>query len=364
MTVETFVRRACLLLVMLAVAGCGESPRESDRVCDPGATQWCACPGGVQGIQICNAEGSGWGPCTSCGQIDGGPPPGDGAPPPLPGDGSPPPPPPGDGSPPPPPADSGGPTQMPIMFAAGHYITYKSQLAPYGPYIVYGWAADPALGMYDKQLQTLAQINDPGVQKMLMFSSTKTAQSKLSDASHVSYLKSIGVTGIGYNSEGDKTPASEMQNLASAVSQFAALTKAAGFQLVWGPIRATADNTPDGSYNQMIGAGLGGIGLQEQKFIEASCVGPRVAAVKATSNRLKQLAGGKAFDVQVQIMPSRCINGDSYAAKSCGSSGAQFHHCQQFADQIAPYVDSIAIWASSPTDNANLVPLIKALRHQ
>jgi hypothetical protein len=292
----------------------------------------------------------------------------DGAPPvpprdlgsvPPPVDGLVPPPPPPDGAPPPPPSKA-----KPIMFAVGHYQKIKGQLVGLGPFIVYGWGADPALGMYGQQVQQLAQIHDPGVQKMMMFSSVKTAQAKLSDAGNVAQLKGAGVTGLGYNSEGDKTPASELQNLTQAVVQFAQLAQQHGFQAIWGPIRSTAEKMSNAAYSQMISAGLDGIGLQEQKFIESSCVAQRSGAVKALSARLKPLSSAASFQVQVQIMPSRCLNGDSYAVKQCGTSGPKFHHCQAFGDQIAPFVDSLAIWASSPSDNAELVPLIHALRHK
>jgi len=348
-----------VLWILVLVVGCDdETLREPPPVCEPGETQWCACAGGRTGVQICAAAGQGWGPCQQCnaapapdsgGSSDGWTPPG-----PTPDAGVSPP---VDAAPPP-------STAKPIMIAAGHYLTYKSQLGGLGPFIVYGWAADPSLGMYTQQLQVLAQISDPGVTKMVMFSSLKTAQSKLADPSHVSYLKSIGVGGLGYNTEGDKTPASEMQSLAQSVSQLAALAQSHGLDLIWGPIRVTADQTSDAAYGQMITAGLDGVGLQEQKWIESACVPQRGGAVKQLSSRLKQLAQGKAFQVQVQIMPSRCLSGDSYAQASCGSSGPKFHHCQAFADAIAPAVDSLAIWASSAADNAELVPLIKALRHK
>jgi len=348
-----------LIVLSLLTLGCGDQQPRQARVCDPGETQWCACAGGTSGVQVCGAEGQGWGVCQPCGAApapDGGV--HEDALPPAPDVNT---------IPHPPPAPDGAgpaPQAAPIMFAAGHYLTYAAQLAGLGPFIVYGWAADPSINMYAQQVQVLAQITDPGVTKMLMFSSLKTAQTKLADPGHASYLKSIGVSALGYNTEGDKTPASEMQDLAQAVSQFASLAQGHGLDAIWGPIRATADQTSDAAYSQMIAAGLDGVGLQEQKWIESACVPQRESAVKQISARLKQLAKGQPFQVQVQIMPSRCLNGDSYAQKSCGSSGPKFHHCQTFGDAIAPAVDSLAIWASSPGDNADLVPLIKALRHK
>ena len=35
----------------------------SDRVCDPGKSESCACPSGDDGAQVCLEDGSGWGAC-------------------------------------------------------------------------------------------------------------------------------------------------------------------------------------------------------------------------------------------------------------------------------------------------------------
>lgn len=355
-----------LALSLLTLAACGETPVDHNQPCVPGSTQLCVCPPpGAQGAQICLSTGLGWGPCN-CGLqpgTDGQAPWPDGGttPPPRPDSGAA-----GDGSEPPKPDASPAPKPagaQPVMIAAGHYVTYRAQLLGLRPLIVYAWAADPALSMYSKELSTLGSIKDTQVTKMVMFSSFKTLSAKLGATGHVAQLKQLGVTGLGYNTEGDKTPASEMQNLAGAVSQFAALAQKHGLQALWGPIRATVDQISDTALTQMINAGLDGVGLQEQKWIEAACPQQRVTAVKATSARLKKLAGGKPFDVQVQIMPSRCINGDAYGKQHCGGSGKTFAHCVTFSDQIKPAVDSMAIWASGPQDNSQLVPLIKALRH-
>jgi hypothetical protein len=356
---------SCVITLTLALgAGCGESV-DSRPACVPGSTQGCYCPGLLSGVQICNVEGTGWGPCHCGGPpadgqahpTDAGAADGQGAQPDGGGSGG------KDGAPPAPDKGAPKPAAQPIMIAAGHYATYRTSLLGLRPLIVYGWAADPALQMYSKELQVLGAIKDTNVTKWLMFSSYKTASAKLGAAGHAAQLKQLGITGLGYNTEGDKTPSSEMNNLGSAVSQFAALAQKHGFDSVWGPIRATADKVSDTAVSQMIASGLDGIGLQEQKWIEAACPAQRAAAVKATSARMKKLAKGKPFAVQVQIMPSRCINGDAYGAKACGGSGKKFAHCVSFSDQIKQVVGSMAIWASSPLDNSNLVPLIKALRH-
>lgn len=40
-----------------------DPPDEPDQVCVPGKQEACACIGGAQGAQICNANGTGFGPC-------------------------------------------------------------------------------------------------------------------------------------------------------------------------------------------------------------------------------------------------------------------------------------------------------------
>ena len=38
--------------------------QEEPRICDPGKTEFCACVGGDQGVQVCNADGSGYEECV------------------------------------------------------------------------------------------------------------------------------------------------------------------------------------------------------------------------------------------------------------------------------------------------------------
>jgi len=53
---------------------CGDSGDDGDGgagMCVPGMQSNCGCPGGVQGVQVCLADGSSFGPC-SCGDATGG----------------------------------------------------------------------------------------------------------------------------------------------------------------------------------------------------------------------------------------------------------------------------------------------------
>jgi hypothetical protein len=48
--------------LLILVAACSSS----GTVCEPGAPEPCACPGGGNGIQLCSDDGSGLGACTGC----------------------------------------------------------------------------------------------------------------------------------------------------------------------------------------------------------------------------------------------------------------------------------------------------------
>ena len=265
------------------------------------------------------------------------------------------------------------PTRVPILIAADNYAEYRDQLLDYRPFLVYAWATDPALenpNQYQRELDTLAAIDDDGVTELIMFSSYRTLQDKLAQPGHADYLRSLGVTGFGFNSEGFMTPSDEMNSLNSAdpdsnaVARFTAIAEQYGFTVLWGPIRATADAVGDPALDTMFGAGLAGVGLQEQQYIESACVDARAAAVAQTATRYRQIASteGIAAHIDVQIMPSRCLNGDAYAASHCGSAiENDYDHCAAFAAAILPDIDSLAIWASGPEDRAGLVPLIAAL---
>ncbi|MBI5488974.1 MAG: FG-GAP repeat protein [Deltaproteobacteria bacterium] len=54
--------------LVLSSGGC-TGTGGSDRVCDPGAVQHCACPTGPEGVQTCTDDGSRWGTCE-CGGSD------------------------------------------------------------------------------------------------------------------------------------------------------------------------------------------------------------------------------------------------------------------------------------------------------
>jgi hypothetical protein len=55
------MRNLTVLVLSLAFIACGSNG--SSTVCDPGATQHCFCPSGLEGAQVCEEDGSGWAGC-------------------------------------------------------------------------------------------------------------------------------------------------------------------------------------------------------------------------------------------------------------------------------------------------------------
>jgi hypothetical protein len=59
-----------VLLLLSAAAGCsadGETRSDTDGAgCTPGQQVSCACPGGGDGVQVCEADGSAFGVCMGC----------------------------------------------------------------------------------------------------------------------------------------------------------------------------------------------------------------------------------------------------------------------------------------------------------
>ena len=170
---------------------------------------------------------------------------------------------------------------------------------------------------------------------MLLFSSAATAEKYLADAKVVNQLQQAGITWIGFNMEGDKTPPDEMCSVRggndpqnNAVSRFARAVTSAGFKFMWGPIRNDLDRVSDSMVRGMCQAGTNGIAMQEQNTLSAG-VQSRIQAVKSTVSRYEGLCG-QDFYSTVQVM-----------SRSCSGST-----CRSFAQGIMPVVDSIAIWAT------------------
>jgi hypothetical protein len=160
---------------------------------------------------------------------------------------------------------------------------------------------------------------------------------------HSDELRASGVTTVGINTENGLTPGNEMQTLNSTdpqvniVARAARLASEQGFKVVWGPIRATTDEISDGAVLTMMEAGMSGLAIQEQKFIENQPANARLAAVNRTRERylgLADRAGQDEFSFHVQIMQQRCPD---------------LNNCVQFVAGLeAIPVDSIAIWSNGP----------------
>jgi hypothetical protein len=66
---RTFPAISCALALASLLLGVAPSctPGSAPEACAPGRRVTCPCDGGETGIQVCRDDGSGYGPCTSCG---------------------------------------------------------------------------------------------------------------------------------------------------------------------------------------------------------------------------------------------------------------------------------------------------------
>lgn len=232
---------------------------------------------------------------------------------------------------------------FPITIQADNYTDDLKNL---GPFIIYGWAADPAISGYDRQVNSLRK-QGPFSSKMIIFSSYKTMEQKLSEPGHVDELKSIGVEWMGFNTEGDKTPSDEFNSMTSnvasqnSVCRFAQISEQYGFKSLWGAIRGTAGRAvSEKTLIQMLSnCGLDGIAFQEQKFIENACATDRFTATQ-TDKRNLDANTGKNMYLSVQLMESRCLQ-----LSQCNNT-SKYQNCMNFTKQLIEnkVANDIAIW--------------------
>lgn len=219
--------------------------------------------------------------------------------------------------------DATGP--LPLM------IRWSNWREEFGPAIVYAREQDLA-GML---------ALDAPVTKMLMVTSFGETERLMARAAE---LQAAGVTWVGLNTENGLTPRAEMATLfdpdpsVNVVARVARLVQANGFGVVWGPVRLVADQVPDATIQAMMEAGVTGLSLQEQKFIERSPADQRLAAVDATIERYLDLAadvGVPSFVFHVQIMHQRCPD---------------MNACVRFVQGLEMRRDvvSLAIWSNGP----------------
>ena len=211
-------------------------------------------------------------------------------------------------------------------------IRWSNWQPEFGPAFVYA---------RERDLTGMLQMDAP-VEKMVMLASYAEAERMMARADE---LKAAGVTTIGLNTEnGDgMTPPNEMQTLASAdpdvniVARVASLAAANGFKVMWGPVRNMTDQVSDEMIRTIMQAGVTGLAMQEQKFIENQSSEARLAAVNQTRTRYLRIAQGlgiEDFNFDVQIMHQRCPN---------------MANCVDFVAGLEDIpVQSIAIWSNGP----------------
>ena len=222
-------------------------------------------------------------------------------------------------------------------------IRWSNWQPEFGPAIVYA---------RERDLDGMLSMQGP-VEKMLMVTSYDEIERLMTRADE---LRAAGLTIIGLNTEEgpEITPHEEMDTLDSpdpsvnVVARVAQLVTQNGFDVIWGPVRNNADLVSDNALRIMMDAGMRGVALQEQKFIEVQPAQFRLAEVNRTRSRYLRLAqeqGVDDFTVHVQIMPQRCPD---------------MNNCADFVVGLEDIpVDSIAIWSNGP------IPLsfISAIRH-
>jgi hypothetical protein len=193
----------------------------------------------------------------------------------------------------------------------------------------------------EADLDGMLNLNGP-VEKMIMTTSYDEVERLMRFSGE---LKASGVTTVGINTENGAgmTPGDEMQTLNSAdpqvnvVARVARLATSEGFDVIWGPVRRMTDEVDDRAILTMMEAGVSGLAIQEQKFIETQPAGARLNAVNRTRERylaLASQAGLDDFTFHVQIMQQRCPDLDN---------------CVEFVEGLETIpVDSIAIWSNGP----------------
>lgn len=178
--------------------------------------------------------------------------------------------------------------------------------------------------------------------KMLMVASYDETSRLMQRADE---LHAAGVTIVGLNTENGPgmTPPEEMETLfnpdpnVNVVARVAQLATENGFSVMWGPIRNVTDRVSDDVIRTIITAGVRGLAMQEQKFIETQPAQERAQAVIQTRDRYLTLARDMSvddFSFHVQIMHQRCPDLDN---------------CVEFVRLLeAIPVNSIAIWSNGP----------------
>lgn len=230
------------------------------------------------------------------------------------------------------PGSGGGQNQQPLP-AGGHLplmIRWSNWRPEFGPALVYAREQD---------LSGMLQMEGP-LEKMLMVTSIAETTRLMARSAE---LQAAGVTIVGLNSENGLTPGNEMATLdnpdpnINLVARVGKMATQNGFTFIWGPVRRTADTISDAAVRTMMSAGMRGIALQEQKFIETQPAQTRLAEVNRTRERYLRLADElnlDTFGFHVQIMHERCPN---------------LNNCITFVQMLEDIpVDSIAIWSNGP----------------
>lgn len=218
-------------------------------------------------------------------------------------------------------------------------IRWSNWRSDFGPAIVYA---------RERDLDGMLRLDAPVV-KMLMVTSVDETARLMRRADE---LHAAGVTLLGLNTENGLTPADEMRDLLlndpqrNTIVRVAQLATENGFGVVWGPVRNVTDRVPADVIRLIMEAGVTGLSLQEQKFIEAQSADQRERAVSQTIARYQAIAdevGISDFAFHVQIMHERCPS---------------LPNCVDFVARLERMpVASLAIWSNGPIPAAFVTAL-------
>jgi hypothetical protein len=252
----------------------------------------------------------------------------------------------------------------PVQINASNYDAYHSIYQSIGPFIVR--AVVLQADRYERGVNEIERIQGYGenvVDYRIGFGSVAVIE-QLLESGEAQRLRDLGVTSLTYNPEGQHTPEGEFSrrfdaNDQNPIVRFSRLADAYGFRAIWAPLRADADRIGDEALALIYSTGLDGLALQEQRFIENACVDTRTDAVEATIRRHSNIAG-RQIELTVQIMSSRCSNGDSIMS-SCGEGELeyQYQHCDLFVDALVEQstLDVLAIWPNG--DESSLIEIMR-----
>lgn len=221
-------------------------------------------------------------------------------------------------------------------------IRWSNWRPEFGPAFVYA---------RERDLEGMLAMDAPVIKMLMVTSYDET--SRLMQRADELHEASVAIVGLNTENGPGMTPPDEMQTIQSTdpnvnvIARVAQLATENGFSVMWGPIRNVTDRVDENVIRMLMEAGVRGLAMQEQKFIETQPAQQRARAVIQTRERYLAIArelGIDDFAFHVQIMHQRCPD---------------LSNCVEFVRLLEEIpVDSIAIWSNGPIP----VDFVEAIR--